>query len=510
MNTKATSVYLLTGIIAAIIGFSAVPLAQATDWWPFGKSDKDKTTEEPQRAQVVINEEPISRNTQVTTSFASIIEKASPSVVSIKTEQMIETRSQIPPMLREFLGIPDQQNRSRPRYGLGSGVVVSKDGYILTNNHVIEGADQILIEFKDDSNEYTAEIVGVDPATDLAVLKIDRSDIPAATLGNSDHLRVGDIVLAIGNPFGLSQTVTMGIVSATGRETVMASSQLAYQDFIQTDASINQGNSGGALIDAEGRLIGINAAILSRTGENLGIGFAIPINMAHDIMTQLIETGRVSRGYLGVMPTELDPANAEFLGLEGREGVQLTQVIEGTPAAKAGLQTGDVVLKVDGTPVTTANKFRLLIAEYPPGSKVEMTIFRDGKEKNVTVTLEERPDFMAEAGQTDDTDDESETTGKLFKGITISDLTARTRDQLRVPEDVAGALVTAVDPDSPAGETDLEPGMVIMEISTREATVSIASAQEAIEFSRSSQATIARLYVWHRGAYRYIVLKADE
>jgi S1-C subfamily serine protease len=240
MKERSLTLYLTVALVAAATGFVTVPLARGADWWPFGKSNNNNNGS-GERAQVVINQEPISRDTQVTTSFSSVIKKASPSVVSIKTEKIVESRARVHPFLREFFGIPEGNERSRPRIGLGSGVVVSKDGYILTNNHVIEGADEIIVEFKDDNEEYKAEIVGVDPATDLAVLKIEKSEIPAAVLGDSEQLEVGDIVLAIGNPFGLSQTVTMGIVSATGRETVLSPGRMIYQDFIQTDASINQG-----------------------------------------------------------------------------------------------------------------------------------------------------------------------------------------------------------------------------------------------------------------------------
>ncbi|MEO0454867.1 MAG: Do family serine endopeptidase [Verrucomicrobiota bacterium] len=498
--------YLLISLVAFLLGFQFISIAKAADWWPF--SEKKKSTSSGQ-AEVVINNEPLKRDSQVTTSFADVVELAAPSVVSIKTEVEIENRAQMNPFLREFFNIPENRG-SQTRIGAGSGVVVSKDGYILTNNHVVDRADEIIVEFQGDPEEYEATIVGTDPATDLAVLKIDRTDIPAAVLGDSDMIRVGDIVLAIGNPFGLQQTVTMGIISATGRELGggRMSGTIPYQDFIQTDAAINQGNSGGALVDAEGRLVGINSAIFSRTGENLGIGFAIPINLAHGIMTQLIETGRVSRGYLGVMPNDLDPDNAEFLGLEGQQGVHLTEVVEGTPAAKAGLKADDVVLEVDGKPVPTASKFRLAIASYAPGSEIAMKVYRDEENITVKVKLEERPDPQTVTAINPQPPVEEET-GKIFKGITIADIDNETRRALRIPEDVDGAVITEIDPDSKAAETDLAVGMVIMEISTRSQTKTILSAQNAIDFSRAVKADIARLRVWHQGFKKYIVLKSE-
>lgn len=500
--------------ISALIGFiSLSSIATATDWWPFGK-EKSSGSSKDNTAEIVINEAPVSRDAKLTTSFSSVIKQASPSVVSIKTASYVSDQ-QVHPFLRELFKIPNKKSnndskRLRPR-GIGSGVIISKDGYILTNNHVIAEADEILVDLADDDEEeFPATIVGTDPSSDLAVLKVDLKELPSATLGNSDTIEVGDIVLAIGNPFGLGQTVTMGIISATGRQQVIPRQQgVLYQDFIQTDASINQGNSGGALIDAEGRLIGINTAIFSRTGENLGIGFAVPINMARNIMEQLIERGKVSRGYLGVTIEEVTDDLAESFGLKTDAGALITKIEEGSPADTAGLLRGDIILKINEREIKNVNDLLLTVSQEPPGSDVEVIIFRDNAEKTFTVKLTERKDETARSMEKPDPtgDQEAEAGGKLFTGILVQDLTESARQQLSAPADVTGALVTKVNPGTPATTAGLRRGMIIMEISAGGKTEIIQSAQDAIAFSKKIKAKTARLYVWDRTAYRYLVLK---
>lgn len=497
------------------IMISSAALSTAADWWPFGDKEGSKSNQgKSNTAEVIINEAPVSRDTKLTSSFSEVIKKASPAVVSIKTSSYVSNRP-IHPFFREFFNIPEQQlddqRTLRPR-GIGSGVIVSKDGYILTNNHVIEGADEILIDFADkDDKEYPATIVGTDPRTDLAVLKLDMDeDLPAATLGNSDQIEVGDIVLAIGNPFGLGQTVTMGIISATGRKAVIPQrSGVLYQDFIQTDASINPGNSGGALVDAEGRLIGINTAIFSRTGENLGIGFAVPVKMARNVMEQLIESGKVSRGYIGVNIEEVTEDLAESFGLESNQGALITKVEEGSPAANAGIQRGDIILKVGETEILSVSDLLLSVSQETPGTTVDVVISRNGNEQTKKVTLVERPDETARAMEhkNDKSDAEEEAGGKLFTGIMIQDITAQIRTQLRLPDDLNGALITRVAPNSPGANAGLKRGMVIMEISAGKTTKIIETAQDAVKFSKSVKSNIARLYVYDQGAYRYVVLK---
>jgi len=492
-----------------------VALSSAADWWPFGDEKKSKSKSgQANTAEVIINEAPVSRDTKLTTSFSDVIKQASPAVVSIKTSSYVSNQ-RVHPFFREFFKMPEQQKNGerqlRPR-GIGSGVVVSKDGYILTNNHVIEGADEILIDFADkDEKEFPATIVGTDPRTDLAVLKLDMDEeLPAATLGNSDQLEVGDIVLAIGNPFGLGQTVTMGIISATGRKQVIPQrSGVLYQDFIQTDASINQGNSGGALVDAEGRLIGINTAIFSRTGENLGIGFAVPIKMARNVMEQLIESGKVSRGYIGVNIDEVSEDLAEFSGLESGRGALITKIEDGSPAEKAGLKNGDIILKVGDTEILTVSDLLLSVSQETPGTEVDVVISRDGKNETVPVTLIERPDETERSMENKEPkeSEEEEVGGKLFTGIKIQDVTTQARTQLKLPEEISGAVITKVTPNSPGARAGLRRGMVIMEISAGKTTKAITNADEAIKFSKTVKSKIARLYVYDDGAYRYFVLK---
>lgn len=502
---------ILTAAFGLIICLASV---QAADWWPFGKEEKSSKPAE-NTAEVIINEAPISRDAKLTTSFSGVIKQSSPAVVSIQTSAYVKN-PRLNPLLREFFGLPEQSQdgrRLRPR-GIGSGVIVSKDGYILTNNHVIAEADEILIDFPDEEEkEYPATIVGSDPRSDLAVLKVDMDEpLPAATLGDSDHIEVGDIVLAIGNPFGLGQTVTMGIISATGRNQVIPpQSGVLYQDFIQTDASINQGNSGGALIDAEGRLIGINTAIFSRTGENLGIGFAVPINMARNVMEQLIEQGKVSRGYLGVNIEELDEDLAESFGLESKSGALVTFVEPDSPADQAGIQPGDVILKINDSEIKAVSDLLLTVSQQAPGTTVQTEVFRKGKRQTFDVVLAERPDESARSLESAEpgSNEETEVAGKLFEGILVQDLTSEARSQLNVPEQVTGALVTKVTPNSPAADAGLRRGMVILEIAAGGKSKPIEDAGDAVQYSKTVRAKTARLYVWDGGAYRYLVLK-DE
>ena len=281
------------------------------------------------------------------------------------------------------------------------GIIASQDGYILTNNHVVQGANEIKVALADERTVLDAKIVGTDPQTDVAVIKIEAQKLPAITFTNSDQIEVGDVVLAIGDPFGVGQTVTMGIVSAKDRAGMGI---VDYEDFIQTDASINPGNSGGALVDIDGRLVGINTAILSRTGGNQGIGFAVPVNLARYIMERLISDGKVTRGYLGVKIQTLTPELATQLKLSGQTGTLISEVTPNSPAEKAGLKKNDVVIEFDGKGVTDSRHFRLMVAELPPGSKVGVKVFRDGKQQTFTVELGELPsDDLFQSGGPSDT-----------------------------------------------------------------------------------------------------------
>ncbi len=308
-------------------------------------------------------------------SYADMIEPVQKAVVSVYSTKIVRERVPMNPFLREFFGdrVPE---RETPLSGMGSGVVVTADGYIITNNHVIEDADELKVLLPDE-REFKASVVGADPKTDIAIIKIEAEGLPHVTLADSDLLRVGDVVFAVGNPLGVGQTVTMGVVSAKGRSIGILEDVAGYEDFIQTDAAINQGNSGGALVDARGRLVGINSAILSPNRGSIGIGFAVPVNLAANIMRSLIETGRVARGYLGVAVEPITSELAEALGLENNtRGVMVTQVTEGSPAEKAGLERSDAILSVNNRPVASLQDLRLYVSQLAPGTEVAIKLIR--------------------------------------------------------------------------------------------------------------------------------------
>ena len=324
-------------------------------------------------------------------SYADVVSKAAPAVVTIHSQMRVRQPQQYPfgndPFFREFYGdrIPQQAPEQR-REGLGSGVIVGQDGYVLTNHHVIDGADRIMVDLND-NRTLEAKVVGSDPPSDLAVLKIEASGLPVLALGDSDRTRVGDVVLAIGNPLGVGQTVTMGIISAKGRQTGLSNG--SFEDFLQTDAPINQGNSGGALVSTNNELVGINSQILSPSGGSIGLGFAIPSNMARRVMEQLINTGKVRRGQLGITVLKIPSEEASKLGVDQGPGVVVYQVQPGSAADRAGLRRGDIITALNGTAVNDQNSFRNLIAGTAPGSEVTLTVKRDGREQQVRATLDE-------------------------------------------------------------------------------------------------------------------------
>src|SRR5437899_4167881 len=346
-------------------------------------------------------QEPAQTREGIITTFAPIVEKVGPSVVTVFTTQTVSRGLTSFPFgddtLREFFGgqLPQGQGKQTLQ-GLGSGVIVSPDGYMLTANHVVSGAEEIMIGLGNELRKFKAKKIGTDPGTDVALLKIDDNNLPAVTFADSDKARAGDIVLAIGNPFGLRQTVTMGIISAVGRGGMGI---VDYENFIQTDEAINMGNSGGALVDIEGRLLGINTAIFSRSGGNQGIGFAIPANLAREVMQSLRDKGRVVRGYIGTSVQSLTPEIADAMKLKGQlTGALVGEVEPNAPAAKAGIKTGDVITAVDGKKVNDPRELRLLIGTMAPGTKAHMEINREGQTKTVDVQLGEMPPGAAEEG----------------------------------------------------------------------------------------------------------------
>lgn len=451
----------------------------------------------------------ISPAIKAATSLAPIIKEVSPSVVNIHTSKKVKAMSRLmpyfdDPLFRQFFGDPrggaDQVPRERREQALGSGVILSEDGYILTNNHVVDGADEIKVALADDKTTFDAKVIGTDPQTDIAVLKVEGQKLPAITLTDSDKLEVGDFVLAIGNPFGVGQTVTAGIVSAKGRGGMGI---VDYEDFIQTDASINPGNSGGALVDAEGRLVGINTAILSRTGGNQGVGFAVPINLARYVMERLVTDGKVTRGYLGVMIQPVTEDLAKEFKLQDQSGALVGEVTPDSPADKAGLKEGDVVVEFKGRKVADSRQFRLMVAQTAPGTKVTIKVMRDGEEKTCTTKLGElSADILAKAGGEARRGRGEGGQRDALRGAEVADVDARTRSQFEIPPGIRGAVITSVTPDSAAAEAGLRPGDVIVEVNRRLVT----NASDALEFSSQNKGPRLLLRVWRDGGSRFVVI----
>jgi serine protease Do len=429
------------------------------------------------------------------TTFAPVVKRAMPAVVNISSSKVVKDQGEEGqgelfnnPLFRQFFGgrMPQQeQPRSQRATSLGSGVVVSPDGYILTNNHVVEGATDVKVSFSD-KEEYPAKIVGTDKAADIAVLKINKTGLTTLPFADSGHAQVGDVVLAIGEPFGLGGTVTMGIISAKGRAGLGIE---RFEDFIQTDAAINRGNSGGALIDTRGDLVGINTAILSgETGGNQGIGFAIPANLARNIMDQIMKNGKVTRGFLGILPQELTPEMAKAFGMPNGHGVAIAQVEPNSPAQKAGLKVGDVITAVNGTPMDDVNTFRLQVAGYAPNTTVNLKVERNGQTLTLPVTLSE---FNLEA------ESKGEGEGNLpgggekgaLKGVSVQALTPDLRQQLQTPEGTQGVVITNVDPDSAASAAGLQQGDIIVQVDRKPVTT-VSEFNTAVKGSASRESTL--------------------
>jgi len=465
---------IFSGALAAALFASVLGLQgqKATAKKPELKLDSSAVSEGARAGEVV--------------SYADRVEPVQRAVVSVYSTKIVSSRRQINPLFRQFFGDQIPPERESKEEGLGSGVIVSPDGYILTNNHVVEGADELNVSLPD-GREFKAKLIGSDPSTDVAVIKIEAENLPVVTLADSDKLRVGDVVFAVGNPLGIGQTVTMGIVSALGRNNLGLldrENQAGYENFIQTDASINMGNSGGALVDAKGRLVGINTAIVSTTRGNIGIGFAIPVNLASSIMHSLIETGSVSRGFLGVGVETLNADLAEALGLEkDARGVVINNITADSPAEKAGLKRGDAILSINDRPITSLQDLRLFVSQLAPGTEVKVKTFREGKERVTSIKLTS----LADAGRT----------SGLFEGVTVERVDVDARRRLDLDDRVTGLVVTEVAPDSPYVEK-LIPNMVIIEINRVPAS-NLNVARAALVKGRSNL-----LLIYFRGGYRYI------
>lgn len=435
-----------------------------------------------------------------------MVERDLPAIVNISSSKVIRTNGgtmpfTMDPFFRQFFGDDFGRELQRPskqyERGLGSGVIVRPDGYILTNNHVIDGASEITVTLLD-KRSFKAKVIGADSKTDIAVLKIDGKDLATLPFADSSKVKVGDVVLAMGEPFGLGQTVTMGIISAKGRSGLDIIQ--GYEDFIQTDAAINPGNSGGALVDVRGNLIGINTAILTRNGGgNQGIGFAVPVNMARSVMDQLIEHGRVSRGYLGVVPQDITPAMAKSFQLTDTRGVLIGEVPPGSPAAKAGIQRGDVVVEMNGERMEDSNQLRLKTSMTPPGTTVQIKLLRDGAEKTVSVKLGElspdqsrkRPNVSPDSGS------------NALDGVTVDDLDYDTLRQLGLPSATKGVVVTSVEPGSPAEDAGLQPGDVIQEVNRTR----ISNRNDFERAIRRSPGRTVLLLVYRMGSTSYVAVE---
>jgi serine protease Do len=426
------------------------------------------------------------------TGFAPVVKSVLPDVVNISTSKVVKASSQnqfdapdgMPPFFQQFFGQqfgpnqqsgPNSDNRSmRPRDqredSLGSGVIVSPDGYILTNNHVVDGATDVRVTLAD-KRQLKATVVGTDPKTDIAVLKVDGSGFPAITIGDSSKVQVGDYALAIGDPFGVGQTVTMGIISAMNRGNLGIED---YEDFIQTDAPINPGNSGGALVNDRGELVGINTAILSHgSGGNEGIGFAIPVNMARSVMSQILDHGKVNRAYLGIMVQDITPGISKAMNLKDMKGVLVGDVSPAGPAQRSGVQRGDVILQVNGKPMEDSRELRNTISMMDPNATVNLKLVRNGSPTDVTVKLGELPTDKQQAKTEEGSSD------KELDGVTVENLDAQSARQLGLPASTAGVVVTDINPSSPLASAGLRAGDVIQEVN-HQPVKNVAQLEEAI------------------------------
>jgi serine protease Do len=453
-----------------------------------------------------VDNSPLNREPQSGNSYSPVVKKVAPSVVNIYSSRIVQRSYHSPmmndPFFRQFFGdMGEGRNTTRRENWLGSGIIVTPDGYILTANHVVDGADEIKVGLQNDKATYSAKVVGMDPPTDVAILKIEAKNLPAVTLGNSDQLEVGDVVLAVGDPFGIGQTVTRGIISALGRSLADMSDmesphQAQYQNFIQTDAAINQGNSGGALVDAQGRLIGINDAIVSPSGTSAGVGFAVPVNMARNVLEGFINHGKVERGYLGIEPQDIDSGLAKGFGTPNADGALVADVTPGSPAAKGGLMSGDVIVAINDKGISGADNLSLTISELPPGSKANLKIYRNGTPKTLVVTLGDRASLEHDSARQDNNGNNNDTVqpakADALDGVEVQDLTTRLRGQLRAPQGVTGALVADVNRLSNSFDAGLRPGDVLLEINHQP----VANAEDAVRLGKAARTEQIVVKIW--------------
>jgi serine protease Do len=484
--------------VLAVIAALFLAACNRQDWPRFTKVDYERTSSADRPSTV----QPISTPPQ---SYADVVDRVSPAVVTIRSAKRVREAQQFPffddPFFRRFFGNPQQRSPrgggSELQHALGSGVIVKADGVILTNHHVVDGADQITVELPS-RQTYSAKLIGSDAPSDLAVLKIDVSSQPTLPLGDSNRVRVGDICLAVGNPLGIGETVTSGIISAKGRATGLSDG--SFEDFLQTDAAINQGNSGGALVNTSGELIGINSQILSPSGGNIGIGFAIPSNMAKTVMSQLVNGGKVRRGKLGVSIQPITSDLAASMGIKELRGVLISGVTPGGPADHAGIKTGDIVTAIDGQPTNDPNELRNRIASSAPGTPVTLTLQRNGKELQVKATLDELTAQEAQTKQSG-SDQGSGEGGTL--GLSVQPLTPDDAAQLGLSRATRGLVVASIDPSGPAAESGIQSGDVIVEVNRQP----VASADDLRSALRKSGSRPALLLINRGGQTHFVTVR---
>jgi serine protease Do len=549
-NSLFRTVLPLLAFVAAFTGTAGLTLS-AADSKAQSKPKKGTTAEKKPAAaastdgdraplKISVDSKAINREGYDRVSYAPIIKRTASSVVYVHSSKTVKGQdlSQYfnDPLFRRFFGIPgapggddedgtlqpDEKGRTprslpksknrkgggsgggtpprsrtpdQVQQGLGSGVVITADGYILTNNHVIEGADDVKVSIGEAAKRYEAKVVGRDSFADVAVLKIEATGLTPATFGDSEQLQVGDVVLAIGNPFGVGQSVSRGIVSALSRGVGIG----PIEDFIQTDAAINPGNSGGALIDTEGRLVGINTAILSRSGGFAGVGFAIPINLVRNIAEQLVNKGKVDRAFLGIAPQDLTEDLISQFGAE--KGAIISEVTTDSPAEKAGLKAGDVITKINATEIRDSRHLLLTISWLAPESEVTVEYLRNGKKATVDARLARRPDQLAEADAPAPEKDEG-----VLNGVGVGDITKEIRDQLNLPARIRGALITSVEPDSPSGKQGLKEGDIILELDRRP----VANAEQAVKLSEEIKGPKVLVLIWRNGRTRYLAIDESK
>jgi serine protease Do len=500
MNTDRSSPRSRRWLLLAAVAL----LAGGTTWLAAEAKHDDKPA-----VNIKVDSAALPRAQDPLLSLSPIVKRVTPSVVKVVTRERakeMQVDGGLPfddPDLRQFFGPffggrGGQRRivRQPPEIGLGSGVIVSADGYILTNSHVVDDADSLKVTLHD-GRVLTAKVIGKDQKTDVAVIKVDAHDLPAITFADSSDVQVGDRVLAVGNPFGIGETVTSGIVSGTGRS---GATGLDYEDFIQTDAAINPGNSGGALIDMQGRLIGLNTAILSRSGGFQGIGFAIPANLARHVIDSLVSTGKVVRGFLGVTIQDISPDLADQFHLKSDSGAVVADVTPDGPAANSGLKSGDVLLAYDGKPLKDSRELKFAVAATAPGQKVTLGYLRDGKNETATVTIGELP------GEKQTITAASGKDNGVLDGVEVADLDAAARNEFEVPTRVHGALVTNIDPSSAAAEAGLAPGDVIQEINRHP----VQTADDAVKLTEHAESKKTLLKLWSHGGIHFLVVDETD